>query len=100
LVRPPIPKALDVYNPILSQLGVTAIVPTNIGQWTQPEIGVWVKVISFMQYRKARQQQGRVASVSTPATAVIVPTAQDAAQLEMVDKLKTAAALEDQLAGK
>jgi hypothetical protein len=98
LVRPPIPKALGVSHPILAEVGITKVVPSNIGQWSQT-FGKWTKVVSFIQYRAPKPFLAKPGQ-ATPAAAAIVPTAQDAAQLEMADKLKTAAALEDQLAGK
>ncbi len=39
IANPPQPKALGVKNPILAELGITKIVPSNIGGWSQPAIG-------------------------------------------------------------
>ena len=99
IATPPRPKALGVSHPILAELGITKIVFKNIGQWDQPAIGKWVKVVEFIQYRAPKPFLGKPAS-ATPGAAQVNPSAADNAQAEMQDKLKTIDALENQLAGK
>ena len=52
-------KVTGVYNPILAELGITAIAPTFIGQFIQLSIGKWQKQVSFIQHRPPKPALGR-----------------------------------------
>ena len=79
--KPPtgtIPKALDIYHPILADLKITSVVVEDRTQLDLiDETGLWSTTIKFIQYKKPRPILAKpVASI--PNAAVPVPTAQDA----------------------
>lgn len=45
------PKALDISHPYLQELEITSVEVEDELQWTQPEPGLFVKDIKFLQYR-------------------------------------------------
>lgn len=80
----PRPKALGVYNPILAELKITAIVPGNIGQWvlgTGASKGKQTKTVQWFQFRAPQPMLGK------PNTAIpdskTAPSADDALQLQI-----------------
>lgn len=61
LVNPPIgarPTSMSIQHPVLNDppLSISQVVVTNVGQWEQDPDGngMWVRTISFLQYRKPR----------------------------------------------
>ena len=98
LPSPVQPKAIGVYHPILAEVLIDKIVWKNIGQFEQVSHGRWVKVVDFIQFKPPKPLLGKP-NAATPAAAAVVPTAQDAAQAEIQQKLKTIDELDKQLAG-
>ena len=45
------PKAQDIFHPYLEELGIGSAVVEDELQWTQPEAGLFVKDIKFIQFR-------------------------------------------------
>jgi hypothetical protein len=87
----PRPKALGVYNPILADLAVTAIVPKHIGFWvggTGAARGKWSKTISWYQFRGPQPFLGKPKE-PIPDVKPKAPTADDAFQLELRAKRQT-----------
>jgi len=61
LANPPIgarPMSLSIEHPVLNDvpLSISQVVVTNVTQWEQApdDTGLWVRTISFLQYRKPR----------------------------------------------
>jgi hypothetical protein len=97
LASVPRPKALGVYNPILAELGITAIVPKHIGQWNQVSIGKWTRTISWFQWRAPKPALGKPKeAIGAPKKKD--PTADDATMLEIRSKRQTIAAKQAALA--
>lgn len=97
LPQVPRPKALQVYNPILNELGITQMVPKHIGQFSQPSLGKWQKTISFFQFKPPVPLVGRP-NQAVPDTKPKSPTADDAVQLEIRAKLTDITARQKYLA--
>lgn len=88
ILAPPIPGpagfALGIQHPIINgpPHGIHEVVVKNVSQPVQSELGKWTYTISFLQYRKPLPALSRpIAAIK--AVGVPVPTAQDAAEIEM-----------------
>lgn len=81
-------KVTGVYNPILAELGITAIAPTFIGQFVQPVIGKWQKLVSFIQHRPPKPALGRPNTTIPDVIQNSVP-AKTAQEIELEQALAT-----------
>ena len=55
--RPPygtLPKALDIWHPLLEECGINSVVVTDARQLEQVDDGVWEALIEFRQYRRLK----------------------------------------------
>jgi hypothetical protein len=77
--------ALGIKHPIVNgpPHGITEVVVDNVSQPVQSDTGKWTYTISFRQYRKPLPAIARpIAAI--PAASAPLPTAQDAAEVEML----------------
>lgn len=49
-----LPKALDIWHPLLEDLDIKSVQITDVKQLTQVEDGVWEVTIEFRQYRRLK----------------------------------------------
>lgn len=87
LVKPPLgqkPKALDIQHPLLNAepLKITSAVVEDVSQWDQDEEGLWSCTIDFLQFRAPKPALGKP-NAAIPSVAKPIPTAQDAADVEI-----------------
>jgi hypothetical protein len=85
-----VPKALGIEHPILSAppLRITEVVVEDVTQLEQDDTGGWSCVVKFLQYRRAKPALSPP-DASIPAAQKATPTAQDAAEREIQEKLGT-----------
>lgn len=85
-----VPKALGIEHPILSAPPhrITEVVVEDVSGLEQDEEGKWSTEVFFLQYRKPKPALSPP-DASIPATTPATPTAEDAADREMAEKLKT-----------
>lgn len=93
LEKPPLgtkPKALDIAHPLLNlpPLSITSVVVEDVSQFEQDEEGLWSCTIKFLQFRAPKPALGKPLA-SIPNAAKPVPTAQDAADVEIQKLVKT-----------
>ena len=58
IARPPTgrrPRALDIWHPILEDLGITSVLVKSYTQPTQTGDGEWSVVITFVEYRRPQR---------------------------------------------
>lgn len=53
------PKAMDISHPYLEELGIKSVVVDDELQWAQPEPGLFIKDIKFLQYRAPKPALGK-----------------------------------------
>jgi hypothetical protein len=84
------PKALGIEHPILSAppLRITEAVVLDATQLDMDETGLWSCTVKFKRYRKALPALSPP-DASIPAAQKPAPTAQDAAEREIQEKLAT-----------
>ncbi len=81
----PRPKALGVSHPLLSELGITQIVPIAIHQWEEGKgsaIGKWTKLIEWYEFRAPKPAIGKPDG-PVPDTKNAGPVALTAQELEL-----------------
>jgi hypothetical protein len=92
LSKPPLglkPTALDIAHPILNMQpwSITSVVVEDVSPWEQDEEGMWSTTIDFLQFRGPKPMLGKPLA-SIPNAVKKIPTAQDAAEVE-IQKLMT-----------
>lgn len=97
LAKPPLglkPKAMDISHPLLElePLKVTSVVVEDCSQFDEDDEGLYTCVIDFLQYRAPKPAIGKPLA-SIPNAVKKVPTAQDAADLEIQKLVKEFSAL-------
>jgi hypothetical protein len=85
-----VPKALGIEHPILSAppIRITEVVVVDATQLEQDETNGWSCVVKFKQYRRAKPALSPP-DATIPAAQKPTPTAQDAADREIQEKLAT-----------
>jgi hypothetical protein len=82
------PHALGISNPILSDLGVSAVLVKKIGQWTKVATGRWQKVVSLIQFAPPIPATGRPETAISDTTKK-APVSASAQELENRAKRQT-----------
>lgn len=85
---PLFPGALDIKHPVLNlwPLQISSVVVTKCGQFDQDDYGLWQCTISFQEFRAPMPALSKPKK-SIPAVPPPTPTAEDAFDIEMADKL-------------
>jgi hypothetical protein len=82
------PRALGISHPVLAAppMRVTAVVVSDATALSKDELGLWSCRIALIQYRKPKPALAAPSGAIPPAQTA-QPTAQDAADREMAEKL-------------